>query len=355
MNTAVQKNPLVGVIQAGDVFANYQDFCKALGTVPLSGDAKENQLQEWAVYIQFRKRGRNFEIQKLYENSELEIQKYNYCMTKLIRVSLLEFLKPLIAMQTANFPNSNEQTPGIISVERNNLITLMGLSNTTFAENAFAKKTPTDAEFIRNTRSRAIADIEAVCKELQKEKAVHSSEGFIIETSKYSKRSATTEEVVEIFNVYKEVLISYNAKSEGEISCNERISKQFYEEVITRLREKLGITFHTKSYTFASSQFLIDQYLMRVDKYLLGAVERLQETNRKACERVRRTAQKAFSDYQANKGTYRSGEGRRSAEHLNKEYRENYLEIQEELIEKYLLLREEEFENLHLNYENPNA
>jgi hypothetical protein len=342
-------NPVCGLVTEGKPYT-YAELCTALGTVNLTGRMKETQIAEWAVYMQFAKKGRFFEIQKIYQNSELETQKYNYCMTKLVRVSLLEFLKPLIAAQVSEFPNSNDQTPGIISVERNNLLTLMGLANITFSDEAFKRKTESESEFIRTCRSRAIADIEAVCKELLKEKAVHSSEGFLIETEKYSKRSATTEEVVEIFNVYQEMLSVYKVKSEGEIRINENICSNFYEDVSDRLRDKLGITFHTKSYTFASSQFLIDRYMQSVDTYLLGAVERLQETNRKACLRARRTAQKAFGEFEENKDRFRAGSTLRSTERLNKDYRENYLDLQEELIAKYLELQEEEFETLPLSY-----
>ena len=340
-------------ISAGLIYDNYPALCTALGAQTLTGLAKINQLEEWKLYFNYQKRGRKYHILEIYPQDRQAVLEYNYCMTKLLRVTLLEFLKPLIAVQVSTIPDSDATTPGIISVERNNLMLLLGMVNQTFIDERYTKQEGSNAEFMRSLRSRNFQDIDAILKDLHKDKVLIASEGFIIETKQFAKRAASQEEAVEIFNTYHKVLEEFELQNEGELCIRQDLVKIFYKEVNHRLREQFGITHHSKSYTFASSQYLIERYTEKMDKYLLDRISRLAAINRKVCERMFKTAQRVFTEFKVNENKFRGGTLSES-DKWNKQYRENYLEEQEELIKKYIKQTKQELQFLEepLNLEH---
>lgn len=88
------------IIKNGNTIKNYVMMCEILDEKTTSGEAKQNQLDRWKVYFDYKKTGHKFEIIKIYDDETIEENEKEYFNETEIRklFSRSPYRKDLIAI-----------------------------------------------------------------------------------------------------------------------------------------------------------------------------------------------------------------------------------------------------------------
>lgn len=80
----------ISKIKKGAIFKNYKDMCQIINESIKTGEAKQNQLEDWQRYFEYEKNGRKFKINKVYTKPKLKLSSIKY--REIIKALVLDLL-----------------------------------------------------------------------------------------------------------------------------------------------------------------------------------------------------------------------------------------------------------------------